>query len=157
MYLYFMRHGQAEQNVTLADEDRRLTPEGEQRVGRAAQVLAQLKIQPEVIYASPRVRAHQTAQIVAKALGMTVVVHPAVNFEFDLAAVRQFLTDHPNAEALMFVGHNPSMEQVIGALTGANVTLKPGSFARVDVDPLGNLRGELVWLIAPKVFDSLND
>ena len=57
---------------------------------------------------------------------------------------------------LMFVGHEPSMSEVVGDLIGGEVVMKKGGMARVDGTFFASpLEGELVWLIAPKVFDAL--
>jgi hypothetical protein len=44
----------------------------------------------------------------------------------------------------------------VGELCGGDVVMKKGSFARVDIyAPAAPLRGQLIWLIAPKVFDAV--
>jgi phosphohistidine phosphatase len=154
MKLYFMRHGHAVQRETMADEERPLTPEGTARIETAAKVIAGLKIAPAHIYSSPRIRARQTAEIVAGALGQEIEIREEVNFDFDLKAVQTLVAASGDAD-VMFVGHEPTMSIVIGNLTGGAVNMKPGSFARVDLYQPNKLRGELVWLIAPKVFDTL--
>ncbi len=156
MKLYLMRHGHAEPGYGIADEDRALTDVGVERVRNAAHVLAQIGIAPAHIYSSPRLRAKQTAQIVADALGQTVEVHEAVNFGFDLAAIRDFIAATNGEEVdLMFVGHEPTLSNMIAALSQGTVVMKPGSFARIDVTSRLSPSGDLVWLIAPKVFDAL--
>jgi phosphohistidine phosphatase len=155
MRLYFVRHGKAEAG-SGNDHDRQLTPAGAARLETEARVIQKLGIRPQVIYSSPRVRALQTAQIIAQVLDAPVEVRDEVNFDFNLSAVAALTADlSPEAE-VMFVGHNPSMAQVVQGITGANVVLKTGSVARVDIDlPGRDLRGQLVWLLAPKVFDLL--
>ncbi len=156
MQLYLMRHGKAETG-TGADHERRLTAVGAKRLASEARVIKRLGIRPAHIYSSPRVRARQTAAIIARALGMEVEVNEAMNFGFDSAAVLTLTQDLPTDAQVMFVGHNPSMSDVVQALTGANVEMKVGGLARVDIlyrEP--SLRGHLVWLLAPKVFDALD-
>lgn len=157
MKLYFLRHGEAEEGVDMPDAERRLTPRGIERVTQAARIMRRLDIAPLYIYSSPRVRAWQTADIVAQALGMAVDIREEVNFSFNVDAVRQLISGLGEEESVMFVGHNPSMSTVVHDLTGAALSLKKGGLARVDLHSLNPLRAELVWLVAPKVFDSLND
>ena len=72
MKLYVMRHGPAEvRRPGLADEARSLTDEGAEDVRRAAVGLGRLKVNPRRILTSPVKRAFQTAEIVAKAMGLT--------------------------------------------------------------------------------------
>ncbi len=156
MKLYLMRHGHAELGNGMADEDRALTAMGVERIHNAARVLAQAGIAPAHIYSSPRVRAQQTAEIVADALGKTVEIHQAVNFGFNVDAIRDFIAQTNGEDVdLMFVGHEPTLSNTIAALTHGEVVMKPGSFARIDVTSRLAPSGELVWLIAPKVFDAL--
>jgi phosphohistidine phosphatase len=52
----------------------------------------------------------------------------------------------------MLVGHEPSFSQVIGQLIGGGrIVMKKGGLARVDVNSIDTLPGELVWLLAPKM------
>ncbi len=73
----FMRHGQAENNVSRILVGRHieahLTEQGRQQVEDAARQLKSVEI--DKVYVSPVIRAVETAQIVCKALGM--------NYEID--------------------------------------------------------------------------
>ena len=53
----------------------------------------------------------------------------------------------------MFVGHEPDFSTTITSLVGGRVVMKKGGLARVDIISDQPLLGELVWLIAPKIFD----
>jgi phosphohistidine phosphatase len=155
MKLYFLRHAEAEDGKDLDDHDRRLTTNGIERTSAAAKVMTKLDIVPLFIYSSPRVRARQTADIVAQHLGMGVDVREEVDFTFSLKAVEKLIAELKPEDDVMFVGHEPSFSATIGALTGASVEMKKGGLARVDVISTFPLRGVLVWLVAPKIFDVL--
>lgn len=155
MKLYFMRHGKAEQ-LAESDHARPLTQAGAERVRTSARVLKRMKLGLDAIYSSPRVRARQTAEIVAGALGMEVQIRDELNFDFDVARVHQLINQTPDAKAILFVGHNPSMSEVVHRLSGANVDLKVGAVARIDLELPGPM-GTLVWLATPRVFDALED
>ena len=79
----------------------------------------------------------------------------AVNFGFDLSDVRALTEDARPDDEIMFVGHNPDMSLLVNELTGADLSMKKGGLARIDVNDKKAEQGELVWLIAPKVFDAL--
>jgi len=49
----------------------------------------------------------------------------------------------------LLVGHNPTMEQVVMALTGDLHGLKPGAAAVVEFEPGQAWRGRLVELFTP--------
>lgn len=158
MQLYFLRHGLAEDaGINVSDHDRPLTPMGRRRLQTAAQVIATLDLQLAYIFSSPRLRATQTAEIIADALKHPVEIREDVNFGFNVLAVKK-LTDKlsPNTH-VMFVGHEPSFSATIHALTGADVNMKKGSLARIDLlSRTTPIKGRLVWLIAPRVFDALH-
>ncbi len=154
MRLYFVRHGIAEDLVT-SDFARALTPRGKRRVADSARVMRRLRIRPARIYSSPRLRSRQTAEIIADALGMQVELAEEVNFGFDLADARSLCDGLKADDEVMFVGHNPDMSLLVGQLTGCDVSMKKGGLARIDTYGVRLEQGELVWLIAPKVFDAL--
>ena len=149
-----MRHGIAEDFAT-SDFARELTPRGRRRVGQSAAVMRQLRLQPQRIFSSPRLRSLQTAELIAAALDCPVTVAEEVNFGFDLDDISYLTKDLPIGAEAMFVGHNPDMSLVVHGLTGVDVSMKKGGLARVDVFDGQAAKGELVWLIAPKVFDAL--
>jgi phosphohistidine phosphatase len=155
MKLYFLRHAEASYDAP-SDEARPLTPHGIERTQTAARVLRKLNIAPQYIFSSPRVRAEQTAEIIAKELGVDVEISEEVNFGFSIESVVALLGQvGDDVDEVMFVGHNPSMSEVVSELTGAELSLRKGGLARVDVSSARSLDGELVWLIAPKIFDVL--
>ena len=154
MKLYFLRHGEAE-DLAPTDHGRELTERGKERVAKSAQVLKRLGIAPKVIYSSPRIRAKQTAEIIAEALGMEIIITEDVNFGFNTSNLKSLIKKLSTSDEVMFVGHNPDMSQVVHKMTGASVGMKKGGLARVDVVNDKAQRGDLVWLIAPKVFDVL--
>ncbi|QPC84291.1 phosphohistidine phosphatase SixA [Phototrophicus methaneseepsis] len=155
MKLYLMRHGQAS-NMADSDHARPLTQKGEERTKSTAKVLAKLEITPTAIYASPRVRAQQTAAIIAEALNMTVTTQESLNFDFDLKALEKILGEQEDPDHdLILVGHNPSMSDVLQQLTGVNTNMKTGAIACIEVD-LEILRASMLhWLVTPKIFGAI--
>lgn len=156
MKLYLLRHGHAEPGGNgIDDRERQLTDEGVQRMTTAAAVMAKLELCPKFIFSSPRVRARQTAEIVAEALNMTIDIRDEVNFDFSVDKIKSLTTQMDDSEDAMFVGHEPSMSLVVEALTGGEVEMKKGGLAMIEVVSREPFEGVLVWLIAPKVFDTL--
>ena len=155
MHLYFFRHAEAEDgSATLPDHARQLTKRGVERTRHAATVLKSLGIKPAQLYSSPLVRARQTADILAEALGVTVEERDEVGPGFNTQAIDRLVRDAQNDDEVMFVGHEPDFSATISALIGGGwVDMKKGGLARIDLDNTQPLRGMLVWLIAPKVFD----
>lgn len=154
MKLYLVRHGEAEA-LAPTDHERELTDNGRERITKSAQVLKRLGIAPKVIYSSPRIRAKQTAELIAAALDMDITITEEVNFGFDESNIKTLIKDMRSRDEVMFVGHNPDMSQIVHKMSGASVGMKKGGLARIDLVSTKVHRGELVWLIAPKVFDAL--
>lgn len=84
MEIIFIRHGLAASNTLLPHEnrvgsDQPLVPEGEQQIRQTATALARLALEhvitlPEMIYSSPYLRTHQSAQIIAQQLKLPVAI-----------------------------------------------------------------------------------
>jgi phosphohistidine phosphatase len=158
MRLFFLRHGIAEDNADgrKNDAERELTPEGIAKMRTAAKVIRALGIQPAAIYSSPRVRARQTAEIVAEALRREVQIRESLNFNFSAAAIPARIAGHTAQDDILLVGHEPTFSLTIEALIGGGaVEMKKGGLARVDLTSTQPPFGVLVWLIAPRVFDAL--
>jgi phosphohistidine phosphatase len=121
---------------------------------REVKALARLSLDLDAIVTSPLVRAKQTAAIVADGLRASdrLAEDERVGLDFDTARLAGILGDRRVANAIMFVGHEPSMSETIGRLVGgARIELKKGGLALVDVPNPASLVGSLVWLIPPKV------
>lgn len=156
MELYFLRHGDAgaRESWPGGDRDRPLSDDGKERMRREAQVLAGLKLGVSLIVSSPYVRAWQTAEIVAGAIGLTESLARDERLEpgFDTHALRAILADHAEEGALMLVGHDPDFSETIGAcIGGARVECRKGGLARVDLKDIRRLRGTLQWLLPPRI------
>lgn len=160
MQLYFFRHAQAEdaQMPDFDDFARQLTDKGIQRTKLAATALLNMGIEPARLYSSPRLRARQTADILAKAFKVEVLVREEVGFSFSNQEVENLIADLDNAHSVVFIGHEPSLSSTISMLIGGGeLVMKKGGVARVDIFSRNPLKGTLVWLMSPKVLDQLGE
>ena len=154
MELYFLRHGIAEDAgpAGTGDAGRRLTKEGIAKMRAEARGLRRLGVSIDTLLSSPLVRAHETAEIVAKELGVELQLADALAPGCDAQRLFDLLGEHRAAERVMVVGHEPDFSAMIGALTGGSrVQLKKGGLARVDMEVLEPGAATLVWLLPPKV------
>ena len=155
--LYFLRHGLADREAFSGDDDRErpLTEEGEIRMEREAEFLADLGLELDLILTSPLVRARQTAEIVARRLdlGEKLSEEPRLDPAFDTERLAGILAQlDGTVHNVMLVGHEPSFSDVVGEITGgSHVVCKKGGLARVDVTAGQKPLGRLVWLLPPKV------
>jgi phosphohistidine phosphatase len=155
MHLYFFRHAIAKDaDETTPDEKRELTARGVENTKQAAGILKALDIQLDRLYSSPLTRAYQTAALIGEALDIDVLVRKEVGPGFGILAVETLVSELGEDGEAMFVGHEPDMSTTISSLVGGRVVMKKGGLARVDIVMRQPLLGELVWLIAPKVFEA---
>lgn len=155
MKLYFIRHGRASQ-IATTDSARPLLPEGETQAKNMGKVLKILDVQPTQIFSSPRVRALQTAQFIGQALGKEPIVRETCNFNFNVNQAFQLVHGMDDDAEVLFVGHNPSMSEIVTDLTGAEVELSTGAVAYVTrVFPPSASGAILKWLITPKLVNAI--
>ncbi|QDV36679.1 phosphohistidine phosphatase SixA [Tautonia plasticadhaerens] len=159
--LYVLRHGIAHPHATpeFEEDERPLTLKGRRRMREIARGLRRLKVRPDRILTSPLPRARETAEIVAKRLGLADRVELAEALRVDRPAesIRAWLDDQEGDE-VMIVGHNPTFSALISVLPigpGApTVTeLKKGGLACFSVGGPGAYR--LEWLAPPRLIRRL--
>lgn len=151
--LHFLRHAHAgvPEAWTGPDAARPLSDKGEKQADRLGKFLAGVRFSPDAIIASPKLRALQTAEIVAGHLGVTVVQDDRLAAGFDLATVDAILRDAGDPERPVLVGHDPDFSEIVSMLTGSpELTMKKGAIIRIDVErPLVAGEGSLAWLVPP--------
>ena len=151
--LYLLRHAHAgdPEGWTGDDAARPLSGKGEGQAERLGTFLAGIGFQPDAIVTSPRLRARQTAEIVARHLGVTVREDPRLAGAFDGSTVDAILADLGGPTRVVLVGHDPDFSELLGVLAGSSrLTMKKGAFARVDVvGPVATGAGALRWLVQP--------
>jgi phosphohistidine phosphatase len=152
LVLHLLRHAHAGDSTTWEgpDETRPLTKRGRHQALRLGRFLVANGIRPDLIVSSPKVRALQTAEIVAEALGMTVSVDLRLGDGYDLAELERIALD-TGVRAPMLVGHDPDLTFALAGLCGARgLGMRKGTFATIDTElPLGPGSGSLRWLVPP--------
>ncbi len=104
-----MRHGPAEDFAASGrDRDRALTISGRARVERVAAALRERGERPGRILTSPLARARETADIVAKILGLDTLVDEALAPDGDTCRLARGEVAR-GAGSVMLVGHEPDM------------------------------------------------
>ncbi len=155
--LFFLRHGAADRDQYQGDDDalRPLVDRGRERLRTEAEFIDRLATGLDVVVTSPLVRALETAEIVAARLGLADRVRQdaRLGLDFDLERLAGILAALPDDHRrILLVGHEPGFGLVIGELTGGTrVVMKKGALARVDLTPGAGTRGQLVWLLQPRV------
>ena len=156
--LYLLRHAKSSwKDAGLQDFDRPLNNRGREAAPRVGQLIQKSGLQIDLLVSSPAARARQTAALVREAAGISAeLLYDERIYEADaerlLEVVRQ---SAESAEALLLVGHNPGMEELVKLLTGADERMPTAALACValDVEKWSKVRegaGRLEWLVRPK-------
>jgi phosphohistidine phosphatase len=155
--LYLLRHAHAgdPEGWTGDDAARPLSAKGEGQSERLGAFLAGVGFQPDAVVSSPKVRARQTAELVARQLGVEVRLDDRLAGGFDATTVDSILADLGGPSRPVLVGHDPDFSELLGWLARADgLTMKKGAFARVDVvGPVASGQGTLRWLVPPDLLE----
>ena len=148
--LVLVRHGNPEDEAQSGlDQDRRLTDAGLRALKATYPTTFALvgeETAPEV-WSSPAIRALQTANVVADALGVEDVAVRQSLYEQDVPAVLAEL-GQTDASTVVLVGHVPFMNILAAQLTGESLTFNKGAAMAIDL-PEGPLAsGSVAWYVA---------
>jgi phosphohistidine phosphatase len=156
--LYLLRHSDAgdPEAWTRPDAERPLSGKGRRQAERLGRHLAAVEFAPDAILTSPKVRAAETAGLVAEALGRPVEEDERLAGPLGIDALEAILTDAGSARRIVLVGHDPDFSELLTDLVGApGLSMRKGALARVDVDvPIEPGGGVLRWLLPPDLVPS---
>lgn len=151
--LALLRHAHAgdPERWSGPDATRPLSDKGRRQAERLGRHLRAVGDESDVLIASPRLRALQTAEIVGGVLGIPVVTDDRLAGPLDLDAVEAILVDAGNPARPILVGHDPDFSELLGALLGSgSMSMRKGAFASLDVGrPLAYGGGTLRVLLPP--------
>lgn len=129
MEIILIRHGEAvEAAPGLGDPGRWLTVKGRQTTRKVAKWLDKRKSRrPAEIWTSSLVRAVQTAEIVARAVGLKseVIAHAELLPGAEPTALLRLVSSYQGPGPLALVGHEPSLSLFARLLIGGEVPI-PG-------------------------------
>lgn len=153
MRIYLVRHGKAAQSGYASDADRPLTERGQADVGRIARRMAKAGIVLHQIRHSGLVRAEQTAEIFGRALRPPggVIAVAGLTYDDPVEALARDL--HLEPEPVMFVGHNPFMEELASLLLTGQPGHRPVWLTTSGTACLEYDQGawSLRWLLIPEI------
>ena len=153
MLLHLVRHADAgdPEAWTGPDAARPLSEKGRAQSERLGAFLADHDVRADAVISSPKLRAAQTAEIVARHLGIAVTEDERLAGPFDLGTLDAVLTDAHDPERPILFGHDPDFSDLIDELCGTvNAPMRKGALARIEVDrPFEAGGGTLRWLIPP--------
>jgi phosphohistidine phosphatase len=162
MFLYFLRHASAGQQLSNAkkDEKRGLDQDGIEQCGYIGRALAALGVQVDVILSSPLKRATQTAALVGNEMGHEgkLALENGLRPEASFSDFQKMLQKYARQESILVVGHNPNLREFLGRVISERgcegmVELKKGAVAQVE---MRRNSGSLSWCLTPRILRTLH-
>jgi len=166
MELYLLRHAIAEDHAASGrDADRKLTPEGLDKLRRVAKFARGAGVAPALILSSPYVRAVETAAAAARELDyqgdivQTARLTPGESPEDVWEEVRAHARGGDGADSILVVGHEPLFSATASWMLGSArimIDFRKAALVRIDFETLGaEPRGVLRWMITPRLVEEL--
>jgi phosphohistidine phosphatase len=153
MLLDLLRHADAgdPEAWDRPDAERPLSDKGRKQAKRLGDHLSSIGFRAEAIITSPKVRAAETAELVAERIDGTVTEDERLAGALDVELIDAILGDAGDPGEAMLVGHDPDFSELLSVLcAAAGVTMRKGALARIEVDrPLRAGGGTLRWLLPP--------
>jgi len=153
MKLYLIQHGEARSEVE--DPERSLTDKGKQEVLSVSKAATGLNIRPSKVFHSGKLRAKQTAEIIASALkipGLSVQATEGLNPNDDIRPWAERISKEK--EDLMFVGHLPFLEKLASFLLCGSENARLVWFrygAIVCLDQKEDKGWAVRWILTPEM------
>jgi phosphohistidine phosphatase len=167
MDLFLLRHGVAVQRGAPGyknDRLRPLTPDGRRRLAAVARGIQRLGVSFDVIFSSPLVRARETAELIARGLGLDrhVATSPLLAPDADtgrLLVEVETMLSRTSARVLL-VGHEPDLSRLASVLVfgeeGGMIKLRKGGLMKLTADMWRRgRRARLEFLMTPEQLQSL--
>jgi phosphohistidine phosphatase len=158
MKLYLIQHGEAKSEVE--DPERSLTSRGEREVMSVSRVASGLNIKPSKVYHSGKLRAKQTAEIIAGALKIPNLSGQSVqglNPNDDIRPWAERISKEK--EDLILVGHLPFFEKLTSFLLCGNENARFVLFrygAIVCLDQKEDRGWAVRWILTPEMADLMS-
>ena len=166
--ILILRHAKSSwDDETLEDFERPLSQRGLDDAPRIGKYLRKLKRKPDVIVSSSAQRTKETAKLVTEHMKVDESI---ITWNKDLyyGSAMDYLKVIQNASAdvdrIMLVGHNPKVEQTVGALIGnveaPNLRMPTAAIACVNTYAINWEQVhwgtcQLEWLIIPKALNNV--
>ena len=161
MQLLIVRHGEAEVQAP-ADSLRNLTPRGRDETQQLGRAIARKAFSPAQIWASPYVRAQQTAQILQQQFAHFDAVRacPVITPYGDVRDFTDWLARDGSAQSVLAVSHQPFVTQALSwfchgtqQLTAGIPMLTTSAAVLIEFDPIAPGCASMKWQLFPPQFD----
>ncbi len=159
--LFLLRHAKAENAAPgLADLNRALNERGRREAQAVGRFIKKQNVKFDLVLCSPAVRARETTELVLAAAELPGNVrYDQRIYEVGPLRLLEVISEIENdTSAVLLVGHNPSMEELLQLLTDRVEQMAPGTLAKINLaaDEWGKIKednanlGSLDWIVKPK-------
>ncbi|MFM9165413.1 MAG: SixA phosphatase family protein [Candidatus Limnocylindrus sp.] len=150
--LYLVRHADAGDPAEWIgpDAERPLSSKGVKQAARLAAALVAAGTSVGALRTSPARRCTETCAVIAAALETTATIDEQLADGPTAAHVAKLLARR-GSDALLLVGHQPHLGNLIAELTGiTTIPVEKGSMIRIDIAaPYSPGSGQLIALVPP--------
>jgi phosphohistidine phosphatase len=165
MRIYLVRHGIAvdpEDKNCPPDPKRYLTPDGIKKTRAALRGVKMLGVKPDLLLASPYLRAAQTAEIAADELGYAADKIHQTDTLLPFAPPNGLMKElvKLGGDEIMCCGHAPHLDLFLAHCLGCRspiTSLKKAGVACLEMEKLAAGSGTLVWLFTSKALRLLSE
>ena len=133
--LLLLRHAKAENAAPgSSDINRALNERGRKEAQAIGTFIRKQNLTFDLVLCSPAVRARETTELVLSAAEVTANVrYDQRIYEAGPQQLLEVISEvDDNKSAVLLVGHNPGMEELLRALTGREEPLATGTLAKID-------------------------
>ncbi|HEY8412791.1 MAG TPA: histidine phosphatase family protein [Pyrinomonadaceae bacterium] len=156
--LFLLRHAKSSRkDQSLPDFERPLNGRGKQAAEKIGRYLKRELIVPELVLSSPAARARETIERVAKAAKWSVEVRFDQRiYEAGGLRLLEVISQIENErKAVLLVGHNPGIEELLMLLAGESKKVPTGALMKLELKSskwttAADKRAKLAWLIKPR-------
>jgi phosphohistidine phosphatase len=164
MDIFILRHGDANPTTKklMNDSKRGLSDGGIKEIENVSELFTKFEIKFDYIYSSPLKRAKQSTDIISKNQKKSKTVELAeLKPEGNVEELCKKIAKQKENSTILIVGHNPLLVNLINYIinlgNSQNLTLKTGGLAKIKTLSLEpQLKGELEWLLAPKLIRKIS-
>src|SRR5687767_14363498 len=155
--LLLLRHAKSENAVPgMADCDRAVNDRGRKEAQAIGKLMQEQNVRCDLVLSSPARRARETTELVLSSAQLT----PEVRYDQQiyeaspLTLLEVVATVSEEHSAVLVVGHNPGIEELLQMLTNRAEHMATGTLAKIDLEGDGwgkveKQKGKLNWIMRP--------
>jgi len=146
-YVFLIQHAEAKSEEE--DPERRITDKGREETEKIAEFLKRVGIEVDKVYHSTKTRAKQTAEIIAKKLGVEAIEAENLEPLADPKIWAEKLRDIE--ENVIIVGHLPHLSKLLTELTGSKEEVVKFRYSGVVCLERENGNYKILWFVRPDI------